>query len=671
MFKYMFLRQPGACFKRGAKSQTILRALFMSHALALATFVWPTTAAEVDFEADVVPILARRCALCHSQERSEGDLNFATREDLLKGGATGPAAVAGHSKESLLIQLVEGAEQDRIMPAKGPRLSGQQIETLRQWIDQGMPWKEGVTLTPMMGVASLDLRKPTLPEEANASSDNPIDLLLQPYFAAQNVTLGETVSDRVFARRVYLDLIGLLPSPDQLAAFEKAPSADKRAQLVRQLLGDRVGYASHWMTFWNDALRNSYRGTGFIDRNRTQITAWLFAALYDNLPYDEFVRQLIAPQEESSGFVRGIVWRGVVNASQRRELQAAQSISQVFLGINLKCASCHNSFVDPWKLTDAYGLAAVFAENPLEVNECDKPNGETATPSFLFSKLGTISATATLEERQRELASLITAPENGRFSRAIVNRLWERFFGRGIIATLDNLDEEPFDAKLLDWLAADFVEHGYDLQRTMQLICTSRAYQLTAVAPAANATSTDPFRGPLVRRMTAEQFVDAVSQVTGVWQLETKQMMKADSRGQGGQLKAIRAVLKERNADEGELLLRAALVDADALQAGLGRPNREQVVTKRESISTPLEALEFTNGQTLDHMLRTGAERLASQSQESADIVGAAYEQGLGRRPRAEELRIAVALVGERATTEGVQDFLWTLFMLPEFQFID
>lgn len=670
MFKHMFLRQPGAGSMQGVESQRILRALFMSQSLALATFVWPTTAADVDFEADVVPILARRCALCHSQERSEGDLNFSTREDLLKGGATGPAAVAGHSKESLLIQLVEGADQDRLMPAKGPRLSEKQIKTLRQWIDQGMPWKEGVILTPMMGVASLDLRKPTLPEEPNTSSDNPIDLLLQPYFADQNVPPGEIVSDRVFARRVYLDLIGLLPSPDQLAAFEKDPSADKRAKLVRRLLADRVSYASHWMTFWNDALRNSYRGTGFIDRNRTQITAWLFASLYDNLPYDEFVRQLIAPHKESSGFVRGIVWRGVVNASQRRELQAAQSISQVFLGINLKCASCHNSFVDPWKLTDAYGLAAVFAENPLEVNECDKPNGETATPSFLFTKLGKINATATPEERQRELASLITAPENGRFSRAIVNRLWDRFFGRGIIATLDNLDEEAFDAKLLDWLAADFVEHGYDLQHTMQLICTSRAYQLRAVPLTENKSA--PFQGPIERRMQAEQFVDAISQMTDVWQTETKQMTKADSRGQGGQLKAIRGVLEDRKAsDSGQLLLRAALVDADALQAALGRPNREQVVTRRDSISTPLEALEFTNGQTLDHLLHEGAERMVSRALTPTEIVSRTYAKALGRAPNAEELQVAIQLVGSPATIEGAQDFLWMIAMLPEFQFID
>jgi hypothetical protein len=649
----------------------LLRAFIVCLNLGLASLTPSAFGREVDFEADVLPILARRCALCHTEERSEGDLNISTRSDLLKGGATGPAAVSGDSRQSLLIQLVAGADQERLMPAKGPRLSDRQIETLRIWIDQGMPWKEGVVLTPMMGVASLDLHKPRLHAEGNDSAENAIDVLLQPYFATAGIEPGELVSDRVYARRVYLDLIGLLPSPEQLAAFEQDPRPKKRGELVRQLLDDRCNYALHWMTFWNDALRNSYRGTGFIDRNRTQITAWLFASLYDNLAYDEFVRQLTDPREESSGFVRGIVWRGVVNASQRRELQAAQSISQVFLGINLKCASCHDSFVDPWKLSDAYALAAVFAEEPLEVHECDRPNGETAVPSFLFPKLGKIDATATPAERRRELAAMITAPSNGRFSRTIVNRLWERFFGRGIIASLDNLDEEPFDAKLLDWLAADFVEHGYDLKHTMQLICTSRAYQLKSISQKVEQKLA-PFRGPTTRRMSAEQFEDAISQITGVWQAETKEMGKADSRGQGGQLKAIRKVLTKRNASGGtELLLRAAIVDADPLQTALGRPNREQVVTRRDSISTPLEALEFTNGLTLDHLLRECAKRLTSRGQTTRQIIDETYAKALGRTANDEEVRVAAQLIGSPARVEAVQDFLWTVAMLPEFQFIE
>jgi hypothetical protein len=173
-----------------------------------------------------------------------------------------------------------------------------------------------------------------------------------------------------------------------------------------------------------------------------------------------------------------------------------------------------------------------------------------------------------------------------------------------------------------------------------------------------------------MRRMTAEEFVDAVSQITGVWQAETKQMIKADSRGQGGQLAAIRDILKHRQAND-QLLLRAATVDADALQAALGRPNREQVVTQRESTPTPLEALEFTNGQTLDHMLRDGANRLIEKSADSEEIVRSVYAAALGRPPNAKEFAVGIDLVGSPATIEGTQDFCWTILMLPEFQFVD
>jgi hypothetical protein len=172
--------------------------------------------------------------------------------------------------------------------------------------------------------------------------------------------------------------------------------------------------------------------------------------------------------------------------------------------------------------------------------------------------------------------------------------------------------------------------------------------------------------------MSAEQFVDAASQVTGVWQEETKQMSKADSRGQGGQLSAIRHVLEQRHESEStELPLRAALADADALQLILGRPNREQVVTQRDSAASTLEALEFTNGQTLDRMLRLGSQRLAANSATAADIVNKVYAQSLGRTPTDEELQVAVKLVGSPATIEGIQDFVWTILMLPEFQFIE
>ena len=311
------------------------------------------------------------------------------------------------------------------------------------------------------------------------------------------------MSDRLFARRAYLDLNGLLPSPERLDAFEQDTRPGKDARLVEALLEDRRAYADHWLTFWNDALRNAYRGTGFIDDGRKTITPWLYRSLYENKPYDRFVHELVSPVPGSEGFTKGIVWRGVVNASQVPPVQAAQNVSQVFLGTNLKCASCHDSFVNDWKLTDAYALASVFAEKPLEINRCDKPTGEISSVGFIYPELGSIDASAPRKERMKQLADILVKPENGRFARTIVNRLWAHLMGRGIVEPLDDMDQAPWSQDLLDWLAGDLVAHGYDLKHTLDRIATSRTYRLPSVGLAEPAD-----RGPYVFRGPHDQADD-------------------------------------------------------------------------------------------------------------------------------------------------------------------
>ena len=142
----------------------------------------------------------------------------------------------------------------------------------------------------------------------------------------------------------------------------------------------------------------------------------------------------------------------MVNESQRREIQAAQSVAQVFLGTNIKCASCHDSFVNHWKLTDAYALASVFAEGPLELHRCDQPTGVSSTIGFLYPQLGAIDPQSSRVERARQLADLVIHPENGRLARTIVNRLWSKLFGRGLVEPVDNMDAEPWHQDLLDYL---------------------------------------------------------------------------------------------------------------------------------------------------------------------------------------------------------------------------
>ncbi len=471
----------------------------------------PAATHQVDFHREILPILANRCATCHASGRAEGGFSLETRAALLRESDSGQTVVLGKSGESLLIELVAGVDPGWVMPKQGKRLSEQEVGLLRAWIDQGAPWEKDVTLRKL----SMQTWKPRPVElPAAGASQHPIDRLLAPYFEQHGIDASQVVDDRTFARRVYYDLVGLPPTPAELQTFLDDRRSDKRTQLVRTLLADDEGYADHWLSFWNDLLRNDYAGTGYIDGGRSQITAWLYQALYENKPLDEFVSELIQPAPGAEGFIKGIVWRGKVNASQRPPIQAAQNVAQVFLGINLKCASCHDSFISQWKLKDAYQFASVFTDQPLELYECDKATGEFAEPAFLNPEIGTLSADADRAMRQKELAALIVSSENARLRRTIVNRLWARFFGRGLIEPVDEIDNPAWHEDLLEWLAADMQAEGDDMRQVMERLVTSRAYQLPSAGEQLDDTKPFVFRGPLVRRLTAEQFVDTIWRAT-------------------------------------------------------------------------------------------------------------------------------------------------------------
>jgi hypothetical protein len=454
---------------------------------------------------------------------------------------------------------------------------------------------------------------------------------------------------------VWLDVIGLLPPADELRAFVADRAADKRTLLVRRLLANNRDYATHWLSFWNDLLRNDYRGTGYISGGRKAITSWLYASLEENKPYNKFVSELVNPTPESDGFVKGIVWRGVVNASMLPPMQAAQNVSHVFLGTNLKCASCHDSFVDDWTLSDSYGMAGIYSDEVLQIAECDKLTGQTAPAKFLYEKFGTIDSNATRPERLSRLADLITGRNNGRLTRTLVNRLWQRFFGYGLVEPVDVMDKASWNQALLDWLAEDFADHGYDVKHTIEVILTSRAYQRQAVfipePPGANYV----FRGPLVRRMTAEQFSDAVSTLTGIWNAKPDQK-----------------IVNGHWAGRDFATVRAPLVPANALQIALGRPNREQVVTVRNSVATTLEALELTNGSELTGTLSRGAEAILARTANEPPraLIEQLYLAALGRQPTKDEIGLTQAMLGTPTRKSGVEDLLWAITMLPEFQLI-
>jgi hypothetical protein len=467
------------------------------------------------------------------------------------------------------------------------------------------------------------------------------------------------VDDAAFARRVYLDVIGLLPTIEQLDQFVNDQRPDKRTRLVDALLADKQGYAEHWMTFWNDLLRNDEQTN--IDGLRKPITPWLYQSLLDSKAIDLFVAELLNPGKDGpDGYLKGVNWRGQVNASQMPPVQAAQNVSQVFLASSIKCASCHNSFINHWKLVESYGMASFFSPQNLEMHRCDKPTGKIVPAKFLFEGLGEVPPEADLATRHRAVAQMVTRPKNPRFARAMVNRFWKRLIGRGLSEPVDDFDDHLPQSPLLDWLAYDFMSQDYDTKHTLRAILLSRAYQLPVVHvhdPPKKAKDMPVFLGPGERRLTSEQFLDGISQVTGYWP-------KAEAMNVGVDNPHVRAWRHRKPT---------------ALAVALGRPNREQVCTVRNEESTVLQSLELVNGKAMAERLQEGAKLLLAsdlgKEKDPAKVIQVLYRRALARLPNKEEISLARPLLGSPkdkpvARQEGWEDFLWTLFVSPEFQFV-
>lgn len=609
----------------------------------------------LDFVHDIVPVLKRNCVHCHGGREAEGGFSLNNRGMLMDSGHVD----LDDPEYSYLLELITSTDPDLQMPPPDrPRMSDQEVALIRRWIDEGLKWDDDFSFAIQTYEPPLRPRSPELPA-AIEGRDHPIDRILDAHTAGQNLSRPEPIDDAVFLRRVYLDLVGLLPTEPTLEAFLADKNPEKRSRLIDELLDNQIDYADHWLTFFNDLLRNDYSGTGFITKGRKQISGWLYTSLHDNKPFDVMVRELIAPPSpESRGYMDGIKWRGEVSAGQTLPIQFSQSISQSFLGINMKCASCHDSFVDRWKLTDAYGLAAIYANETLELHRCDKPIGETAKASWLFPELGQVDPNAPRQKRLEQLADLMTHRENGRFARTIVNRLWYQLMGHGIVHPLDAMQTEPWSEDLLDYLAVDLVENEFDLKSTLRRIATSEAYQSKSEVVGDSESGDDyVYRGPRARRMTAEQFLDSV------WQLTGDAPKKYDA-----------PVTRPEAAPESlseNVTTRASLLKNNALMKSLGRPMREQIVSMRPNTITTLEAIDLANESSLADSFAAGAKRLiAAHDGQTDSIIPALFHSALARQPTEEERRLMRELLGDEPDPSAVQDAMWAVCMLPEYMLI-
>jgi hypothetical protein len=273
--------------------------------------------------------------------------------------------------------------------------------------------------------------------------------------------------------------------------------------------------------------------------------------------------------------------------------------------------------------------------------------------------LGDVAADADQMTRHRAIATMVTRPKNPRFAKTMVNRLWKRLLGRGLFEPVDDFDGSKCSSPaILDWLSYDFMAHDYDMKHTLKLILLSRVYQLPVAKEApAKRKEAPQLLGPTERRLTSEQFLDAIGQATGYWPKAEVMAVHVDNPN-------IRAWRYRK---------------PDALNTALGRPNREQVCTVRNEESTVLQALELVNGTALNTRLKDSAKTLLASDlgrETDADkVIRTLYRRALGRLPNDDELALARPLIGSSKDDAakrqaGWEDFLWIVCMSPEFQFI-
>ncbi len=452
--------------------------------------------------------------------------------------------------------------------------------------------------------------------------------------------------DSAFVRRVYLDVIGVIPTIEEADRFLAAPEADKRARLIDELLARDDDYAAHWTPFWEDALGSANTELQGGIPTRGNYRKWIYDSFKDNTPFDVLAAELIDPSmpghqaaigAEANGRVSKVAY--IKSETHVDAMQSAANVAQVFLGTSMKCASCHSHFEnDEWPQQRFLAFAGMFAGRDLELIRCEARSGQIVAAAFPFELPGMPSDVPEGEDdRLRRAAQLLTDPLNPRFARAIVNRLWKRYLGLGLFEPVDDFrqDRAPSHPELLDWLAYDFMTHGYDLKHTIRLILTSRTYQTRYDAALADSFDVsrpgEPryFRSPVLRRLTAEQAIDSV-----------------------------RVATAQRLDPSGRLYLDTA---STALTRTLGRPaSRNEISTGRHDDVAIVQALELLNGDDYHAIVYAGSllrslTASAPVARDSAALessVDRLYRAVLSRPPTPGERRLAVEYIASALDRE-------------------
>ena len=499
--------------------------------------------------------------------------------------------------------------------------------------------------------------------------NNFIDEKVKDHWQRLGVQPSEICSDEHFIRRAFLDAIGTLPSPDRVNIFLQSTATDKRAQLIDELLGltgdparDIYGneWSAWWTLKWGDLVRINRNTLG--DGGMWAFSNWVRKSLRENKPVDQFVREIITAQGS-------IFQNGPANyfKTAKTPTDLAETTAQVFLGVRLQCAKCHHHPFESYSQGDYYGLAAFFtrvgtkastdfgalgADTVVKLN----PTGsirhprtrETMAPKPLGDEAGD---TADVRDLRRPLAEWLTSRENDLFSRNIVNRVWGYFMAKGIVEPIDDMraTNPPSNPELLDALAQDFVDHGFDLKHLMKSIMTSRVYQLDASPRSENATDERLYLHYYVKRMPAEALLDGIDFACGT-----------QERFSGVPVGTRAIELPDPNYT-------SYFLDT------LGRPQR--VITcecERTAQPNLSQVLHIANGDVVNRKLADKSGRITQlEKKDDQKAIPELYLVTMSRAPTPEEFKTASAVIaGSENRRQGLEDLLWALLNSREFLFI-
>jgi hypothetical protein len=507
----------------------------------------------------------------------------------------------------------------------------------------------------------------------NPKAANYIDELVFDRLQKLRIAPSELCDDETFIRRVTLDLAGRAPTIEEFRSFMEDSRPDKRARRIDELLADDA-FADLWTAMWAEQLRvmgGNYAPVGTHIKAADAFYEWIRTQIRHDRPLNEFVSEMVSAS--GSNLINGPanLYTMMVHAPRFEPKAFAADFSQVFLGVQIQCAECHNHPFDRWTMDDYYGFVSFFTgmkrkpgveprEQRIYYDVAAAPAQHKIDQRPMPAKtLGAIEPVRHDGDPRQELAAWLTSPENEMFSRNLANRIWAQLLGRGVIEPVDDvrISNPPVNAALLDALSKHLVESKFQLRSLVRDICNSRVYQLSATPNASNEKDSRQFSHARLRRLRADVLMDSIVTVTGV------------PRRFGGFPDGTRAIdfYPRVSGDTAQPQYGEVFFET------FGRASRGTICaceTKKEP--TLSQTLHLAVGDTLRSRLTVsgGLKQVIESRGTPESVLDELFARVLSRSPTPDEKKALLELTGPSPKDTSVyEDILWGLLNSTEFAF--